>query len=75
MQRETLSGVELARKDLTHSQRETDQPGMLKGTDFPLGKNAKFSAALNWFNIFLCDTVNPKVQNIAKHWFFQNILF
>ena len=25
-------------------QRETDQPRMLKGTDFRLGKNAKFSA-------------------------------
>ena len=29
---------------LTHSQREPDQPRMLKGTDFRLGKNAKFSA-------------------------------
>ena len=36
--------VQLARKDLTHSQRETDQPSMLKATDFRLGKIAKFSA-------------------------------
>ena len=27
-----------------YSQRETGQPRMLKGTDFRLGKNAKFSA-------------------------------
>ena len=36
--------VQLVRKDLTHSQRETDQKRMRKGTDFRFGKNATFPA-------------------------------
>ena len=38
--------VQLVCKDLTHSQCETNQPRMCKGTDFRFGKNAKFLVAL-----------------------------
>ena len=66
--------VQLARKDLIHSGKQINR-ACLKELTSGWAKTLNFQRSLNWIKFFLCDTVYPKIQNIAKHWFFQNILF
>lgn len=66
--------VQLVRKDLIHSAKQM-KSACVKELTSALGKTLNFRRSLNWINIFFYDTVHPQIQNMAKHWFFQNILF